>query len=123
MAGYIWLYYNISSISVESNDSVGVCFIKNITSIPCPSCGTTRSVISLTKGHFFEAITINPLGLIVSLIMLIVPIWIIIDVVVKRNSLFDFYKKIEIYLNKKKYAIPLIILVIINWIWNITKRL
>ncbi|WP_366523584.1 DUF2752 domain-containing protein [uncultured Kordia sp.] len=97
--------------------------MKNITSIPCPSCGTTRSVISLTKGDFFDAMTINPLGFIVGIIMLIAPIWILFDILTKRSSLFNFYKKIETYLQKTTYAIPLILFIVINWIWNITKGL
>ncbi|WP_394334131.1 DUF2752 domain-containing protein [Kordia jejudonensis] len=97
--------------------------MKNITSIPCPSCGTTRSVISLIQGNFFTAITINPLGFFVGMILVIAPFWILIDVITKRSSLFSFYRKIETYLQKKMYAIPLIVLIIINWIWNITKGL
>src|SRR5690606_21888575 len=106
---------------VTENKSLNVCFIKHLTNIPCPSCGSTRSIISLTKGNFVEAFDLNPIGYIVALIMLAAPIWIILDLISKNQSLFKFYQKIENHLKNPKYAIPLILLVIINWIWNIVK--
>lgn len=121
-SGYIWLYYSLSNNYLE-NKSYEVCLIKYISNIPCPSCGSTRSIISLTKGNFIEALSINPMGFIVSVVMLLSPIWIIADTLNKRNTLFDFYKKTEANLKRPQFSIPLIFLVIINWIWNITKEL
>jgi hypothetical protein len=108
---------------LTENKSVEVCLIKHATNIPCPSCGATRSIILLTKGNFTEALTINPIGFIIAIIMLLTPLWIIADITMRSNTLFDFYQKTETYLKKPKYAIPLILLVVINWIWNITKGL
>mgnify|MGYP006179307239 CR=1 FL=1 len=122
LTGYIWLYFSVSKKLITSK-AVGVCIIKQVTNIPCPSCGTTRSVVSLTKGDIIEALNINPLGFLVAFIMLLAPFWIIADLLTKNSTLFDFYQKLETYLKKPKYAIPLILLVIINWIWNITKGL
>lgn len=122
VAGYVWLYYNITSNLTETK-SVEVCMIKHATNLPCPSCGSTRSIISLTKGNFFEAFDLNPMGFLVALIMLIAPVWVIIDIILRSNSLFLCYQKIERSLKKPKYAIPFILLVIINWVWNITKGL
>ncbi len=122
LAGYIWLYFS-NSKSLTENKSVEVCLIKHTTNIPCPSCGSTRAIISLTKGDFFEALSINPMGLIVAIIMLFGPLWIIKDITNKSKSLFVFYQRTEAYLKKPKYAIPLILLIIVNWIWNIKKGL
>lgn len=91
--------------------------------MPCPSCGSTRSIVSLIEGNFVEALKINPLGLIVAAIMLFTPLWIVVDLIRKKNSLFDFYKKSEGYLKKPRYAFPLVFLVLINWVWNIVKGL
>jgi hypothetical protein len=120
VAGYIGLYYIISSNVIE-NKTMDVCLIKHTTNIPCPSCGSTRSIISLTKGNFVDALSTNPIGLLIAIIMLIAPVWIIKDVIQGNNSLFSFYQSIEKQLKKPKYAIPLILLIIINWIWNINK--
>jgi hypothetical protein len=122
LAGYIWLYFSITK-NITENNSAEVCLIKHVTNIPCPSCGSTRSVISLTKGDFIGALNINPIGYLVAIIMLIAPIWILVDTVRNAKTLFDFYQKIESYLKQPKIAIPLILLIIINWIWNITKGL
>ena len=121
-AGYIWLFYNVSS-SGTVKSSVEVCLVKNATNIPCPSCGTTRAVMSLVNGNFFEALLLNPFGYIVALIMLLSPVWIVIDLVSKRDTLFICYQKTERLLVKPKLAIPLSFLVLANWIWNITKGL
>ncbi|TCK85246.1 uncharacterized protein DUF2752 [Albibacterium bauzanense] len=122
IAGYTWLYFVLSNERSESKQ-VQVCLIKQFTNIPCPSCGSTRSIILLTKGNFLQALNMNPMGVIIAFIMLLSPIWIIADLITRKKTFFDFYLKIESYLKRPRYAIPLILLVIINWIWNIAKGL
>lgn len=122
VAGYSWLYYS-NTFQLAGNSTAEVCLIKHATTIPCPSCGSTRSVLSLAKGNFLEAFNLNPFGYAIALIMLIAPIWIISDMTMRNNSFFLFYQKIETKLRKPKYAFPLIIVVIVNWIWNIKKGL
>ena len=70
-----------------------------------------------------EALYINPFGLIIALIMLILPIWIIFDIASKKKTLYDFYFRFESFIRKPIIAIPLVLLVVLNWIWNITKGL
>lgn len=122
LAGYIWLYYVLTKNNA-TNPSIEACFIKNTLNIPCPSCGATRSILSLIKGNFTKAFFTNPLGYIIATIMVLAPLWIIYDVISQKNTFFLFYQKIELYLRKPKYAMPLIFLLIINWVWNITKEL
>jgi hypothetical protein len=122
IAGYIWLYFSLNSNGSQTGP-IEVCPIKHITDIPCPSCGSTRSVISLMKGNFSDALLINPFGYIVAIIMFLAPIWILIDLGTKRKTLYEFYQKIETCLKNPHYSIPLILVVIINWIWNIKKGL
>ena len=119
-AGYSWLYFSMTK-DITENKSVEVCLIKHVTNIPCPSCGSTRSIISLTKGDFVGALNINPIGYLVAIIMLIAPIWIIADLIMRNNTFFNIYQKIETYLKRPTYAISLALLVIINWIWNVVK--
>ncbi len=121
MAGGAWLIYNINFPSDEC--AKGICIFKNATTIPCPSCGTTRAIESLIHGDFIASLRINPFGIIVFLIVLVMPLWILIDVVRRRNSLWCFYKRIELFLQRPQVAIPLSALVIVNWIWNISKGL
>jgi len=121
LAGYVWLYYNLYLQNTKSS-SESFCMIKRITNIPCPSCGSTRSVSAVFHGDFAGAIYWNPLGLVVLAIMIVLPIWLAADLILKKDSLLQSYKSTEKILRRKTVAIPLIILVIINWIWNIYKN-
>lgn len=38
------------------------CVFKGITGIPCPTCGTTRSMLYLSQGDFATALAMNPLA-------------------------------------------------------------
>ena len=67
IVGYIWLYFSLTN-QITENNSVKVCLIKYVTNIPCPSCGATRSVVSLIKGDFIGALNYNPIGYLVTLI-------------------------------------------------------
>jgi hypothetical protein len=122
VAGYIWLFINYHR-SVSDSIEPGVCLFKRITGIPCPSCGSTRSVLSILKGDFIGALLLNPFGIIIMSILILAPLWILFDVVSKRDSLLQVYNRTELILNRKWIAIPLILLVILNWIWNIYKGL
>jgi hypothetical protein len=117
--GYIWLF---SSVSIIKENHLG-CLFKKITSYPCPSCGTTRSVQLLFKGEFFSSLLLNPFGILVAIIMLVVPFWIGIDFLKKSDSFFKFYKASERFISKKPIAIFLFLLVILNWYWNIKKNI
>lgn len=121
-AGYAWLTYSAFNEQPNSGSFDG-CLIKHVTDVPCPSCGATRSVISLTQGNFIEALYINPIGIIVAGIMVITPLWILFDLLKRRSTLFDFYQKAESHLRRPQYAVPLILLVVANWVWNIIKGL
>lgn len=120
LLGYCWLFYTMNKIE-DSNFSV--CLFKNATNIPCPSCGTTRAVAQIAKGHLFLSIFINPFGIIVALIMVISPVWIVSDLLFKKDSFYQFYKKTEQIISKKYIAVILILLVLLNWYWNIKKGL
>jgi len=121
-AGYIWLFINYHR-SVSNSIEPGVCMFKRITGIPCPSCGSTRSVLSILKCDFLGALLTNPFGLIILSILILAPLWILYDVVLQKDSLLQVYNRTEIFLKRKWIAIPLILLVILNWIWNIYKEL
>ncbi len=122
-AGYGWLYFSLQHQHEIQNNEFSVCLVKNVTNIPCPSCGTTRAVMEISKGEISKSILLNPFGIIVALIMLICPIWITYDYLSKKDSFYQFYTKSEAILRRKKVYIPLLILVLLNWIWNINKNL
>ena len=122
VVGYMWLFHGITKLLSAAN-AAEVCLFKRVTNIPCPSCGSTRAVLSLINGDFLKSLYINPFGIIIASIMLAAPIWILYDVTTKKQTLLNFYWQIEEVVRKPKIAIPLILFVLINWIWNITKEL
>lgn len=118
--GVIYLLYQLNSIAT---DTPTVCFIKAVTGYPCPSCGTTRAVVFLSKGEITASVQQNPFGLLVGFCMLFLPFWIGFDIVKNKNTFHHFYLKTESVLRKPKVAVTLIVLVILNWIWNLYKHL
>ena len=123
LAGYIWLYLNLSNFYAKPTSQIGVCLFKRLTSIPCPSCGTTRSVLSILQGNLLQAFYWNPFGFLLLAVLIITPIWLVIDAISKKNSLLTFYVSVEKKLQQKSIAISAIALVLINWYWNIHKGL
>jgi hypothetical protein len=120
LAGFIYLFYSVQNLRRET---VGVCIIKNVTGYPCPSCGTTRAVMLLSNGKIIDSLLLNPFGVIVTVIMTIFPVWVLTDIVFKKETFFLAYKKAETVIRNPKIAIVLILLVILNWIWNLYKNL
>lgn len=119
-SGYLYL---ILTNNYSENGQISVCMIKNATGYACPSCGTTRAVQLLFNRDLKGSLAFNPFGFMVSFAMLVLPFWVVFDLVTKRQTFYKAYKKTVIFLKQKKVAIPLIILVVLNWIWNIYKEL
>ncbi|MEK8179183.1 DUF2752 domain-containing protein [Flavobacterium buctense] len=120
LAGFIYLFY---SIQKEQQETVGVCIIKNVTGYACPSCGTTRAVLLLFEGKITDSLLLNPFGILVAIIMTVFPLWVLTDIVLKKETFFKAYKKAESMIRKPWFAIVLILLVLLNWIWNLYKNL
>ena len=118
--GALYLSYHLTTATADTQT---VCFIKTVTGYPCPSCGTTRAIVFFSKGEIMASVQQNPFGLVVGFCMLFLPFWIGYDVVFVKATFYQFYLKIESVLRKPKVAVPLIVLVILNWIWNLYKHL
>lgn len=118
--GWIWIFLNLNYFPDAKGHEV--CLFKIVSGIPCPSCGSTRSVMNLLKGNWLQGLNINPLGILILLFMLVVPFWLLYDVVVGKDGLFRAFKLTEKIL-RSKWSVPLILLLILNWIWVIDKGL
>ncbi len=123
LLGYSWIALNYLDPAFSDNKYFNGCLIKAITGIPCPSCGTTRSVLALSRGEILNSVMLNPFGLIVLLILLATPVWILVDLLRKKETLAQCYRYIETLLLCPGVAIPVIAIVLCNWIWNIYKGL
>ncbi len=120
IVGFAYLFYKIN---YSESSHLSFCMIKNVTGYACPSCGTTRAVQLFLQGNFAASLQMNPFGIIVATLMIISPIWILFDIITKKETFYFWYKKLEEIIRIKWIAITLIILVLLNWIWNIYKDL
>lgn len=108
---------------IPGDSEVTVCLFKHATGFACPSCGSTRSVLSILHGDFGTALFLNPLGYLGVLIMVVVPI---LGISGRLNGSHLFTKTmriVEVLLRKPRIALPLVGLVLMNWVWNIYKGL
>lgn len=121
MAGYIWLFYVLLYKPAASKTII--CPFRAVTGFPCPSCGNTRSVLQLIAGNLKEALYINPLGLLVAVAMLVLPAWLVYDILLQKDSLYKNYVSFEKKLKNKSIVAVLLILLLINWLWSIQKML
>ncbi|RZJ73276.1 DUF2752 domain-containing protein [Flavobacterium sp.] len=119
-AGY--LYFVLFGFVLKESP-FGVCLFKNATGIPCPSCGATRALKLLVHGEFWESLLMNPIGIILAVFMILIPIWILSDKIQNHQSFYNFYLKSEQRLRKPAVAITLVALVVANWVWGISKGL
>jgi len=118
--GFIYLFVRTY---VYQAKGVSFCIIKNVTTYPCPSCGTTGAVQLLFRGKIIDSLLLNPFGILVAVIMTVFPLWVLADILLKKDTFFKWYKKTEAVIRKPHIALILIILVLLNWIWNIYKHL
>jgi hypothetical protein len=123
LGGYAWLGFQ-SMHNPYSKESATLCMFKNITSIPCPACGTTRAVLLLINGNIKEALWLNPLSILISMGLILLPAWILLDVLTQRFTLEEHFRYVEQKIKTQKIIyIPLITLLLMNWCWNIVKDL
>jgi hypothetical protein len=122
LAGYVWIGSIIYMDWINyQNLKINLCIFTNLTGLPCPSCGMSRSVISVFQARFVDALWWNPLGFIMALAMLVFPVWIIYDLIANKQGFFRFYHSIEVLSRNKIIASLFILLILSLWIWNIMK--
>jgi hypothetical protein len=118
--GTLYFFYHLF---YANSQTPGVCIIKNATGYACPSCGTTRAVVLLSKGEVLASLNQNPFGVLVGFCMLILPFWLGYDLIKKKATFYHFYIKSESVIRMPKVAMILILLVVLNWIWNLYKHI
>lgn len=120
MLGYFWLFVHQWYLLPQKKHST-VCVIKSATDYPCPSCGSTRAMSAFFDGHFMQALALNPIGILGALAIIVFPVWILLDVLMKQRSFFTLYHRTEKFLGNKYVLIVVAVLMGANWIWNIHK--
>jgi hypothetical protein len=120
LAGCSWIILN-HYLRQANKSSYNVCLFRQVTGIPCPSCGTTHAVLSIAKGKFRQALDENILGYPVLLMLVLFPLWILYDLIRRKESFYRFYLWAESILRKKWIAWSALIFLLVNWGWNIFK--
>jgi hypothetical protein len=113
ISGYFFLYFS----QIINNHTF--CIFKNITGVPCPSCGSTRATVLLLHGEFQKSVLINPFGIITNILILLSIAWMIRDIIKENETFLPFLKKTWDY----RIQIFIFLIILANWIWNIEKRI
>ncbi len=119
ICGYVWTFYCMNRI--EGQGVWQGCVTKQFLHIPCPSCGTTRSLMCLLRGEWVEALYVNPLGYLAAMLLAVTPVWVLIDWCMHTSSLLKTYNVAITLLKRPAVCLPMVVLVILNWLWNIIK--
>lgn len=116
--------YALLAWSFSTNTSgPTVCLFKQLTSLPCPSCGSTRAILELAHGNLLQAFLLNPIGIFLAGLLVVLPLWIGKDVLTGSHSFFIRFQQTNLLLKKPAILLPFLALVAVNWWWNITKGL
>ena len=122
LLGYLWIAFHFFYHGGSAD--VTLCLFKRLSGYPCPACGGTRSLLLLSEGQWLSAAGLNPLGYLLAIGLILLPVWLLFDLLAKRPSMFLFSEKMNTFMRSHKwFTFTFIILIIINWIWNIKKGL
>ncbi len=119
---YGWLIYNSFFLST-SEEGITICWFKSLSGLPCPACGSTSGMVEIFKGNFLNAFQLNPFAYSSLFILIGSSIWVVRDLIFRKDSFYQFYLKVNAYIKQKKVFIPLIILILSIWMWNIYRSL
>jgi Protein of unknown function (DUF2752) len=123
LGGYVWIGWNFLEGTAHSAIP-SVCLFKEITGLPCPSCGTTRSLVLLMHGEFRESLMMNPFGMLLAVALIVIPLWVVADTLSNSESFYRRYVQMEqLLMHNKLLAVCAVVIVALNWAWNITKGL
>lgn len=50
-----------------SGSDISVCLFHKLTTLPCPACGGTNSLLLFVSGHWSDAFHTNPLGYVIAI--------------------------------------------------------
>ena len=127
LAGISWVAWNGIADGWEPAGGGAIptpCLFRQATGLPCPSCGTTRSIEAVAAGNLAEAARTNPFGIPIALAMGIFPLWVLHDAARSRDGFHRFWLAVERTLRERRaVSAAAIVLVAANWGWNILKGL
>lgn len=113
-----YMYILASFVGLFTEDIQG-CLFHRVTGIPCPSCGSTRGMKELIKGNYSEAFAMNALCYVQALFLLLYPLLLLADLVLKKRWVCQSYVWTIRMINQPFITTVLILFILINWIYLI----
>jgi hypothetical protein len=78
---------------VTSPQALVLCPLRAVTGIPCPSCGLTRALAHLERGHWAEALKFHPFSPLILVLALALFIILLLELVSHKSILFNPLKR------------------------------
>lgn len=92
------------------------CIFREVTGIPCPSCGTTRGVLALMDGRVLDALALNPMMATAFVVFLaggmIAPLWAWRDGRLPRIG-----HPLPIWIR-----VAIVVVILANWAWVVISQ-
>ena len=93
------------------------CLWKEVLHVPCPACGVTRAIVSLLQGNVADALRLNPLGLPLAALLVLLPFALVADGVRRRDGLYRLFLQVDGALRRRRVFVSFVVLVLANWAW------
>ncbi|MBK7968456.1 MAG: DUF2752 domain-containing protein [Bacteroidetes bacterium] len=90
-ASLIWLICNM----LIPGETATICMFHQVTGMPCPSCGTTASVMHILNGNLQEAIEGNILGFPAFIALILFTCWLGFDFVSRKLTFSKLIKYLK----------------------------
>jgi hypothetical protein len=74
---------------VTSPQALVLCPLRAVTGIPCPSCGLTRALAHLERGHWSEAMKFHPFSPLILLLALALMVLLLLELVSHKGVIFN----------------------------------
>ncbi|MFK5924288.1 MAG: DUF2752 domain-containing protein [Verrucomicrobiota bacterium] len=94
--------------NLRMGTSYTICPVKNLTDIPCPTCGGTRALLSLSQGQLSQAFSFNPL---ITLLLLSSPLLVFVYFSNRQRLVPDRWRP------GRAFWIVTLVLVLTNWLF------
>lgn len=105
----IWMEW----IQPLSDKPVILCLFRRMTHLPCPFCGTTRTLAALSRGELISAFLFNPLACTLFILTLSTALFLLFYLPFQKEKKIQLWPK-----NGSKYTVKIsLLLILANWIY------
>ncbi len=74
---------------VTSPQALVLCPLRAVTGIPCPSCGLTRALAHLERGHLAQALKFHPFSPLILLLAVVLFVVLLLELVTHESIIFN----------------------------------